>query len=245
MAAAVISPSADWARRVSSLPGVGDVYVIANGFDLSRYPAAPARAPQRAHPRIVCVGELTRRKGQDLLVQAMPRLWATIPGATLDLIGDGDAADAIRSLAREVDAEGGRIRVLGHQAYPYERVCEADVFCLPSRSDNQPVAIIEAMCAGVPVLATDVGGIPELVHEAGAGVVVPAESAAALAEGLATLLRRDDLQGLGARGRDFARREYAVALMADRVEGVYRACGVGGPLRSQSGPAVVQPLRRS
>ena len=245
MPAAVISPSIEWARRLSALPGAVDVYAIANGFDLSRYPPADPRTTNRNNPRIVCVGELTRRKGQDLLVQAMPRIWQTIPGATLDLIGSGDMADVVRAQVRDVDPEGRRIRAPGHLSRPFERLTVADVFCLPSRSDNQPVAIIEAMCAGVPVVATDVGGIPELIAQADAGIVVPAESVDALADGLIRLLHRDDLQAMGARAATFARREYDVALMAERVEAVYRAAGAGNSERAHAGLAVVEPLRRT
>lgn len=245
MASAVISPSTDWARRVAAMPAVGNVYAITNGFDLSRYPATGPRQPHGGAPRIVCVGELTRRKGQDLLVQAMPRVWQAFPGATLELIGDGDQGEAIRTLAREVDTDGDRIRVLGHLPRPYERIAAADVFCLPSRSDNQPVAIIEAMCASVPVLATDVGGIPELVAGADAGIVVPADSVEALADGLTRMLGRDDLATLGARGADFARREYDVRLMADRIDAVYLASGVDVGSAGRGDAAVVRPLRQS
>lgn len=245
MAWAVISPSTEWARRVSALPAVGDVYAITNGFDLSRYPAPGPRQPHGGRPRIVCVGELTRRKGQDLLLQAMPRVWQAFPGATLELIGDGDQGEAIRALAREVDPAGDRVRVPGHLPRPYDRIATADVFCLPSRSDNQPVAIIEAMCAGVPVLATDVGGIPELVTSAEAGLIVPSDSVEALADGLTRMLGRDDLQTLGTRGADYARREYDVRLMAERIDAVYLASGVDGGAAGRKDVAVVRPLRQS
>jgi glycosyltransferase involved in cell wall biosynthesis len=123
----------------------------------------PAAARRGEPMRIACVGELTHRKGQDVLLDAMPRIWAEAPATELHLFGDGDLADAVRARAREIDPDGRRVFVRGHVPYPYGELSGFDVFCLPTRSDNQPLAIVEALLAGVPVVATDVGGIPEMI----------------------------------------------------------------------------------
>ena len=241
LAGGVISPSADWAGRLAALPGIDRVTVVPNGFDLARYPPQARRPRMADAPRVICVGELTRRKGQDVLVQAMPLLWETWPGATLDLAGDGDMAAALEQQAAMVDPDGGRIRLHGHVRDPYPLLGDADVFCLPSRSDNQPVAIIEAMLAGLPVVSTDVGGIPEMLAVPGAGETVPAESVAALADALRRQLMAPD-EGASASVEAFARHAYGVPLMADRIEAIYGSIGVTGPGTSGR-EAVVDPLR--
>ncbi len=228
-AKAVISPSTAWAQRVAALPGSPHVYVIPNGFDLSRYPARTAPRDGSSSARIICVGEITKRKGQDLLVAAMPLVWDRCPDATLDLAGDGDMMEELRALVNRTDPTGQRIRLLGHLARPWDALLASDVFCLPSRSDNQPVAIVEAMLAGLPVVATRVGGIPEMVEKAGAGDVVdldapdaPADAAVdALAAALVRALTRSDRIERSAAVEASARREYGVETMADRLEVIY------------------------
>ena len=230
-ARAVISPSTDWAQRVAALPGAPRVSVVPNGFDLSRYPArlVPRTAASDAH--IICVGEITARKGQDVLVEAMPIVWAHYPDATLDLAGDGDMMANLRALVSRTDPTGRRIRLLGHLARPWDALLDADVFCLPSRSDNQPVAIVEAMLAGLPIVATRVGGIPEMVEQAQAGEVVDVDadgvSPHALAAALVRALGRTDRTEAAAAVEAHARHEYGVATMADRVEGIYDAVSCG------------------
>lgn len=242
LADAIVSPSSEWATRLMTLPGVDSVTVVPNGFDLSRYPTLARRAAHvTSAPRIICVGEVTRRKGQDLLVQAMPHLWATLPGTTLDIVGEGDMAADIEALAGEIDPDGSRIRCHGHVDQPYGLMGEADVFCLPSRSDNQPVAIIEAMLAGLPVVSTEVGGIPEMIQAARAGEVVPPESIEALAAALRRQLTLGDRETRSARAEAFARHEYGVGAMAERIASVYASTSAV-ELESKRARAVADPL---
>jgi glycosyltransferase involved in cell wall biosynthesis len=115
---AIVSPSRYWAERVASLPGAADVRVIPYGFDLSRYPLV-RRGRRSSHPlRVVCVGELTTRKGQDVLLEAMPLIWGDAPDTELHMMGDGDLAQTLRDRAAELDPERRRILFHGHVPWP-------------------------------------------------------------------------------------------------------------------------------
>lgn len=220
MADAIISPSTYWARRVGELCGLNDgrLHVIPYGVDLRAYPPLSPAERHDAPMQIACVGELTHRKGQDVLLDAMPRIWADEPGTQLHLFGDGDLADALRSRARTIDPDGVRVVFRGHVPYPYGELAGFDLCCLPTRSDNQPLAIVEALLAGVPVVATDVGGIPEMLAGPHAGAVVPAEAAAALAD---AVLRVGRAERAPEKIRSNAETAYALDVCTARTMAVY------------------------
>ena len=137
----VASPSTYWSERVTRLAGIPGVRVMPYGFDLLRYPELPPPATSpRNTKRIVCLAELTARKGQDVLIAAMPLVWAAYPNTELHLIGDGDARRQLRAQARAVDPSGQFIVFRGFVERPYLTLREYDLLCLPTRSDNQPVA---------------------------------------------------------------------------------------------------------
>ena len=236
----VLSPSRLWADVVRECTGVAQVPVLPYGFDLSRYPELSALEAPHA-PRVVCVGELTHRKGQDLLIGAMADVWTTRPDVELHLMGDGDARASLEALAREVDPAGGRIVFHGMVDGPYAKLREHDLFVLPTRSDNQPVAIVEALLAGLPVIGAAVGGVGEMIEEARAGLVVQPESPRHLAAAIHTLLdagpagRRE----LGACGERFARRRFDIVRHADRLESVY----AGVPTVQDLPKPIAQQLR--
>jgi glycosyltransferase involved in cell wall biosynthesis len=187
LANGVTSPSTYWAERVHGLAGVNPK-VLPYGFDLARYPdPSPGLRPPSpggrgpSMKRVLCLAELTARKGQDVLIAAMPHVWGKHPDAELHLIGDGDARESLQAQAAEVDLSGHRIVFRGFINKPYSMLPEFDLMCLPTRSDNQPVSIVEAMLAGVRVVSTTVGGIPEQVAMGDGGVCVPPDDAESLA----------------------------------------------------------------
>jgi glycosyltransferase involved in cell wall biosynthesis len=202
LADGVTSPSTYWAKQVMRLAGLPAVPVLRYGFDLERYPEMPPiEKPSACRPRIVCVAELTARKGQDILIAAMPIVWQKYPLAELHLIGDGDMRDALQSQAHAIDSGGRRITFHGFVEKPYSRLGEFDIFCLPTRSDNQPVAIVEAMLAGLPVVATNVGGIQEQVAIGNGGLCVAPDDVNALADALITSLKHPVQTNSAARAR--------------------------------------------
>jgi len=218
----VTTPSQAWARRLSSEFGVPDVAVVPVGLDLTRYPAVERR-PGGAALRVVCVAEQTHRKGLDLLIEAVARAVRAGLDVTCHFFGRGDAAAELRRIARLADPNGGRFIFAGHVAEPYTRLGAFDLFVLPSRADNQPVAAIEAMLAGLPLLVTDVGGLGELVRGSDGGWVVHPEDAGALTRALASAARagREALEQCGRRAAIYARQTFDVARTARRFGALY------------------------
>lgn len=194
--------------RILAHPGVdpAKIHVIPNGIDLRFW--RPAGMPTEAGspaPTIVAVGRLEHVKGFDILLQAMARLRRTIPAARLCIIGDGilaaDLAGQIRDLglAGAVELPGA----LGRDCVR-RRLRDAAVLAMPSRSEGMPLALLEALACGVPVVATGVGGVPEVLTD-GTGLLVPPEVPEAMADALARVLQDPDLaERLGQAGRQRA-----------------------------------------
>lgn len=152
----------------------------------------PASAPT-VHDglRLVTVSRHVQVKGLDVLLRAFADVAATAPGAILELVGDGPLTPSLQTLAGELGISR-RVEFSG-PARPdeiAERLRASDVFVLSSLSENMPLAALEALCCGLPVAATDVGGVPEAVGEDGA-LARPGDPAA-LAEAIRTVLARLD-----------------------------------------------------
>lgn len=202
LADAVVAPSHTTAAELRRDYGVETVEVIANGV-------TPALAPpphrRELPPVILYSGRLRSRKAVAVLLAAMPRVLAAVPNCRLVVVGDGEqgahvaAAVRERGLAAHVELAGALPRPAA-----MARLAEADVFCLPSIYEGLPLAILEAMAAGLPVVATAVSGNPEAVEDGITGLLVPPESAAALADALIALLadpERRRAMGEAARAR--------------------------------------------
>jgi glycosyltransferase involved in cell wall biosynthesis len=220
----VLTYSQYWSNRLRDDLAVADPKVISMGLDLRRFPPVEKENSSHGPCRIVTVCELTHRKGADILLRTMPFIWNQRPQTELHIIGSGDATDELLVLAAQMDPEMKRIVFHGQLANPYVRLAEFDLFVLGSRSDNLPVALIESMLAGVPIVATAVGGVPELIASGGCGRTVTAESVSALAEGICELITLDraQLSDLGSKGEIHARRRFDVRRTNIEIESAYR-----------------------
>jgi glycosyltransferase involved in cell wall biosynthesis len=194
----VITVSEDLRRHaiwMGALPG--KVTTILNGCDTSvfyRGERQAARLAAGADPdqeMLLYVGSLLEPKGLNELVEAFRPLAASRPKARLVCIGEGPHRE---ELERRAAAAGirDRIALLGRQSSQTvaQWMRAADIFCLPSHSEGCPNVIIEALASGLPVVATNVGGIPELVNR-GCGILVPPHRPAALHDALQCALTRD------------------------------------------------------
>jgi L-malate glycosyltransferase len=206
------------AARIESVPNVVDTDVFA---------PASARG-RRGVERLVTVGSLIERKAHGNLIMALAALRARGCRLTLDLVGDGPLRQALERQAGDAGV-GDVVRFLGAQ--PKSAVAaamrEADAFVLASLSENLPCVLLEAMSAGLPVVATDVGGVSEAVGS-GQGILVEPGSPDALAQGLARLVADADHYDR-ARLRAHAIEGYGYDAIAGRWAELYAAV-----LRSRS-----------
>lgn len=200
-----------------------------NGVDMGD-PKTLARGPFRREigiddesPLVLYLGRLSRKKGLDLLVEAASGLPAA---ATLAIAGPDDGDGCMRDLERIRARLGldGRVRLLGPRfgADKYAAFADADVFVLPSRSENFGNAAAEAVTCGVPVVVTDRCGIAPLVRDR-AGLVVPCE-VEALRSALARLIADQDLRDRLRAGTAEVRRELSWDEPVAQMERLYMEC---------------------
>ncbi len=203
------------------------IEVIHGGIDVTRFTPGCDAAPLRAlaagagtGPIVVSVGRLVEAKHQELLIDATARL-ADV-GAILVLVGDGDRRQALERHAEGAGARG-RVVFAGTRADIPSLLPGADVFALSSRREGLPVALMEAMAAGLPVVATAVGGVPELVVHGRTGLLVPPEDAGRLADALRQLLAdRERARAMAAAGRARVEQEFSLETVVGTYERRYR-----------------------
>jgi glycosyltransferase involved in cell wall biosynthesis len=216
-------------------PGVADVSGVGGDSGVSGLStrAESARSTGRGATDVVIgsLGRLTEQKGYDLLVRALP----TLAHARLVLVGDGPQRGDLERLARELGV-ADRLTITGWVLDAPSRLAGFDVFALPSRWEGMPLGILEAMHAGLPVLATAVGSVDEVVADGDTGYVVAPEDLDSVVDRLRRLIAAEALRSrMGERGRDVARELYSDVAMARRYEAVYQGLvGWWRPARGQS-----------
>jgi glycosyltransferase involved in cell wall biosynthesis len=177
---------------------------IPNGIDLARF-AAPVAA-DREEPVIGCVAALRAEKNLFRLLRAF-RLVADEMPARLVIVGDGPQRGELEALAGALGL-GARVLFTGHVAEPQRLYAGFDIFALPSDTEQMPMTVLEAMAASLPVAATDVGDIKDMLAAENRFFLTPRDDAA-LAGALVSLLRQPGLRrAVGAANRARAERDY-------------------------------------
>jgi glycosyltransferase involved in cell wall biosynthesis len=220
---AVSSPLADDLRRDLIAPA-SRISMIANGVRSSRRerPTLRAELRLRADDRLlVSIGNLYPVKGHEYLLEAIARLNDRHATVHLAIAGRGLLADTLAAHARDLGI-GDRVHLLGLRSDVSAVLAAADIFVLPSLSEGLPLALLEAMFAGCPIVASDVGDIGRALDSGAAGLLVPPGDAPALAAALDSLLGDPARAGeLGGRAARRAAAEYDVRHMVRRYTAIY------------------------
>jgi glycosyltransferase involved in cell wall biosynthesis len=207
----------------------GRVAVLYNGIDVEAFAASPDQAAARremgAGPGELVILQVARfdyLKDHATAVRTFANVVSRIPQARLVLVGDGPERPGIEALVRELNL-ADRIRFLGTRIDVDRLLHGADLFMLTSVSEGIPLTVIEAMAAGLPVVATDVGGLREVVADGVTGLLAPAGDAAAVAECVLQLADAPELRrAMGAAGRERAKDHFDEPRMAAEYGQIYR-----------------------
>ncbi len=216
---------------------------LPSGVDTDRFrpdPAARAELRDRyrlgERPTVLCLSRLVPRKGQDMLIKALPSIRQRVDGAALVIVGGGPYLETLRKLARDcgvadhVTFTGGvpAAELPAHHAL-------ADVFAMPCRTrgagmdvEGLGIVFLEASATGVPVIAGESGGAPEAVQHNKTGLVIDGRSVNKVADAVTELLNdRDRAAAMGAAGREWVTAQWRWDTLAARLADLLRGDDAG------------------
>lgn len=227
---------AAWMRRITVNPRV---VCLPNPVAIP-----PATGAPREPGLVAFTGRCSEGKGVFDLLDALAEIAPSRPALRLECAGDGDLGRVVeRAAGLGIDA---RVRLRGWIGARErdELLARASIFVLPSHAEALPVSLLEAMAAGCAVIATRVGGIPDLVEHGVNGLLVPPRDPGALALALRTVLDDPELAArLGRGARATVAERYTLEQALERLEQVYGALGVPrGPLRAPMAARTLQEM---
>jgi glycosyltransferase involved in cell wall biosynthesis len=221
------------------------VAVVPLGLDLDALRAAPAtdvrlrRTAGFPDDAVVCgyVGRLVPIKHVDLLIRGFARVAAGSAGARLLVVGDGTSRSDLERLAADLGVQG-HVHFAGWRRDLREVYGAMDVIALTSRNEGTPVALIEASAAGKAIVATEVGGVGDVVQRDSTGLLVPDDDLDALTSALSRLMADASLRlRLGTAARDVATSRFGYARLVDDLDALYRDV-----VRVRRGPGSAIPV---
>ncbi len=202
--------------------------VVPNGIDVSRFSGCQDTRELRDSlgipenvPVIGTIGRLHEIKRQDLLLRGFAQLRRRIPETHLLLVGDGPLRGELEQLARDLGLAAS-VHFAGYQSQPEQFLAMMKVFTLTSRSEGMPLVVLEAHAAGLPVVASRVGGLPEMIEHGRTGLLFSSSQEEELVEALFTLLSEPDVaRGMGEAGRARVQSRFTVRHMYETYQQHY------------------------
>ncbi len=247
----LLIPSDAIAEKVRAEGRVATSTVIPNGVDLGRFALPAPPCGLRDEHGIPCtdvllgvVARLEPEKGHTHLVAAMPAIVERAPRTWLAIVGEGSECESLRAqVAALPEPARDRIIFTGRRDDISAITADLDIAVLPSLREAQGISILEAMARRKPVVASAVGGIPEVVTDGVSGILVPPASPAALADAVVTLARSPRLRReMGEAGYATVAARFSIDAMVRRIEGIYaeelERAGVSASLSSARGRTV-------
>jgi len=200
------------------------VRVVNNSVLLASFNGLPINADLQARlrgktdwPIVLTVARLDKQKGHSYLLEAA----ALVPEAMFVLVGEGPERSALEAQA-SILGLSNRVVFLGYRDDVSDLLASCDVFVLPSLFEGLPLSVLEAMAAGKPVVATDIGGTNEAVKHGETGLLVPSADPESLARAIRTVLFDPVLsQRLGSAGRARVHQEFSAETMVQRIAEIY------------------------
>ncbi len=225
---AVVAVSGDTAKKSLAAPYVGNILVFHNGIEIAspkRTRAELRRELGIAEDTVVGlnVAGFVPVKAHDVLVRAMGHVRDGGGKAMMLLAGDGPEREAVTKLADELSLGPDHLRFLGFRKDVTDLLGAVDFFVLASRDEGLPLSVLEAMSQRLPVIATPVGGNPELVTEGEHGLFVPVDDDRALGRAIEQVAGDAELRArLGEAGRKRVEEEFSFEGMTQKYEDLYQ-----------------------
>jgi sugar transferase (PEP-CTERM/EpsH1 system associated) len=223
----VVCVSEDARRVAIEKGGVAPERVITliNGVDMDRFAGTGQDVPLDVpvgSPTVGIVARLTPVKDHRNLFRAFANLLPSFPRARLLVVGDGELRGVLEDYAAELGL-GGNVTFLGDRRDVPAVLGAFDLFVLSSYSEGLSITLLEAMAAGLPIVATDIGGNPEVVNDGETGMIVPAQDPDALSQAMAWVFEHPaEARRMGERGRERVRKEFSIDAMIGGYEQIYR-----------------------
>jgi glycosyltransferase involved in cell wall biosynthesis len=224
---AFIAVSREDRRRMIELQRISadTAIFVANGI-----PALPApsgrdvRAELGIGPEdrvVTSVGFLRRPKTMDVLIEAAARIAPGVPGLRVLIVGEGADRPVYEALIEKLAVQD-TVKLLGLRSDVPDLLAASDVAVLSTNSEGSPLSVMEYMDAGLPVVATRVGGIPDLIDDGVQGLLVEPQDAAGLGDAIARVLDDpEEARRMGERGRERRRREFDIDVMVSNLQDLY------------------------
>ena len=216
---------------------------VYNGVDPSAFPSQPDRQKFRQElgmtqgPVLVTIGRLTEQKGHRYLLRAFPDLLNTWPQLCCVFVGEGELQDALHRMAIDLGVERA-CRFVGGREDIVDILAAADLFVLPSLSEGFPFVVLEALAMGLPVVASRVNGVPELIEDHKTGLLVSPRDPQSLAKAIRKVLSDPTVASrMGAEGRAVVQERFTVDRMVANTTAIFDAAmqnaGVQSPVQKR------------
>ena len=215
-----------WARAIAQIQPQAHITILPNPVNVAPFNPHNRKHPSNGDITVLFMGRLWPEKGVNHLLEAVAALQNRFPDMQLVLAGDGDLP-AIQNQAQTLGLDH-RLRLTGWVADQQKQALlhQATVLVLPSMAEGMPMAVLEAMAAGIPVIATAVGGIPDMLARGG-GMTYPAGNAFELMQQLDYILSNpDQARQIGARGYRVAQTHYAAHQVMSQLGALYQQLGL-------------------
>ena len=202
------------------------VSIVRNGIDLRPFenakPSLGDRGPADEMPMVGLIGRLSWEKGVEIYLLAAARVVAKFPYVRFVVVGEGPDRDKLEQSIDQLNLRS-HVTMLGRRDDMPSVYASLDIMVSASRQEGLPMAILEGMASGLPLVATTVGEVPTVVQDGRTGILVPPEDPARLADAIEQLLRDSARRiAMGAAGRQLIREEYSANRMADDYLKVYQ-----------------------
>ncbi|AKB76148.1 Glycosyltransferase [Methanosarcina lacustris Z-7289] len=225
-ASIVIALSEDMKRKMNTIYKREDIVILPNGIELDKFKGLSSRKQNndKTKKTIIFVGTLRPVKGIEYLIKAMNSIHEQLPNTDLLIVGDGPDREKMETLVQELNLQDciHFVGKVSNEEIP-EYMAQADLFALPSLSEGFGIVNIEAMAAGLPIVTTNVGGLPEIVINGENGFLVEPKNPEALAETILLILSDNDLKARISMNNQMKAEQYSWDIVVKNLISIYES----------------------